>query len=64
MGLVPRRGAPHQFVELFVVASWEEHLRQHADRLTGFDRVYEERVTAFSDPPEQSSRLVSVDVSD
>lgn len=47
-----------------MVASWEEHLRQHADRLTGFDRVYEERVTAFSDPPEQSSRLVSVDVSD
>jgi len=25
----------HRFVEFFVVPSWEEHLRQHNDRLTG-----------------------------
>jgi len=54
----------HQFVELFAVASWEEHLRQHTDRLTGFDQEYEEKATALSDPPERSSHLLSVEVED
>jgi MFS family permease len=54
----------HRFVELFVVPSWEEHLRQHADRLTGADRQYEEQVDALSDPPPQTSHLVSVNVRD
>jgi hypothetical protein len=31
------------FVELFVVPSWEEHLRQHHERLTGTDRDYERK---------------------
>jgi MFS family permease len=54
----------HRFVELFVVPSWEVHLRQHADRLTGADRQYEEQVDALSDPPPQTSHLVSVNVRD
>ena len=29
---------PHDFVELFVVASWDEHLRQHTDRLDRYRR--------------------------
>jgi hypothetical protein len=54
----------HRFVELFVVPSWEEHLRQHADRLTGADRQCEEQVDVLSDPPPQTSHLVSVDMRD
>ncbi|MEV6026576.1 hypothetical protein [Streptomyces sp. NPDC052036] len=30
-------------MEAFLVASWEEHLRQHGGRLTGFDREVEEK---------------------
>jgi MFS family permease len=54
----------HHFVELFVVPSWEEHLRQHTDRLTGTDRQYEEQAEALSDPPPQTSHLLSVDERD
>ena len=28
----------HRFVEIFVVPSWEEHLRQHRERLSGVTR--------------------------
>jgi hypothetical protein len=28
---------PRRFIELFGVASWEEHLRQHRERQTGTD---------------------------
>ncbi|MFF7187482.1 MFS transporter [Streptomyces sp. NPDC008222] len=34
---------PQQYLEAFLVASWEEHLRQHGGRLTGFDREVEEK---------------------
>jgi hypothetical protein len=34
-GLFRDNEAPRRFVELFVVPSWEEHLRQHGNRLTG-----------------------------
>jgi predicted MFS family arabinose efflux permease len=63
-GLFRDGETPHRFVELFAVASWDEHLRQHADRLTGADRLLEESATTLSDPPEQSSHLISVDLSD
>jgi MFS family permease len=44
-----REGAdPSQFVELFEVASWEEHLRQHGGRLTGADRAFEEEAEALA----------------
>jgi hypothetical protein len=33
---------PNQFVEVFRVSSWEEHLRQHEGRLTATDQVIEE----------------------
>ena len=41
----------NHFVEFFVVPSWEEHLRQHNERLTGVDRQFEEQADALSDPP-------------
>lgn len=49
---------PNQFVELFSVPSWEEHLRQHAGRLTATDRAIEEEALAFSDPPAQGDHLL------
>ena len=54
----------HRFVEFFVVPSWEEHLRQHNDRLTGADRQYEEKADALSDPPPQTTHLLSADILD
>ena len=54
----------HRFVEFFVVPSWEEHLRQHNDRLTGADRQYEEQADALSDPPPQTVHLIAAGVLD
>jgi transmembrane secretion effector len=41
---------PDHYLETFVVASWEEHLRQHGGRLTGSDRAAEDRARALVDP--------------
>ena len=49
---------PREFVETFRVPSWEEHLRQHAGRLTATDQVVEERALSFSDPPAAPQHLV------
>jgi hypothetical protein len=49
---------PNQFVEIFRVPSWEEHLRQHEGRLTATDRVIEEAALAFSDPPAKADHLL------
>ena len=49
---------PDQFVEIFRVPSWEEHLRQHEGRLTATDRVIEEAALAYSDPPAYSDHLL------
>jgi len=61
-GLFRDGEAPQQFVELFTVPSWEEHLRQHSDRLTGTDQEYEEEAQAFSDPREETSHLIAVEL--
>ena len=50
------------FVELFVVPSWEEHLRQHHERLTGTDRAYQQRATALSQGEPVVAHLVDVNV--
>jgi hypothetical protein len=50
------------FVELFVVPSWEEHLRQHHERLTGTDRAYEQRTVDLAENETGVSHLISVDV--
>jgi hypothetical protein len=47
---------------LFVVPSWDEHLRQHTDRLTGADQQYEEAAKALSDPPVKTAHLIAADV--
>ena len=54
-----RDGArPNAFVEIFSVSSWEEHLRQHAGRLTETDRAIEEAALAFSEPPAYADHLL------
>ncbi len=52
----------HRFVELFVVASWDEHLRQHDERLTGAGRLIQDRAFALSDPPPHTSHLIAAEV--
>ena len=37
------------FTEVFAVRSWGEHLRQHADRLTGADWEFEQRTAALAE---------------
>ena len=50
----------HQFVEIFVVPSWAEHVRQHDERLTGADQALEERAIALADGTPQVQHLFSV----
>ena len=50
------------FVELFIVPSWEEHLRQHRERLTETDRAYQQRATALTEGEPVAAHLVDVDV--
>ncbi|MGA8014864.1 MAG: MFS transporter [Candidatus Dormiibacterota bacterium] len=53
--------AEHRFVELFVVASWDEHLRQHGGRYTVTDREVEEQAGTLSDPAPVTSHLIAPD---
>jgi hypothetical protein len=63
-GLFRDGEAPRRFVELFVVPSWEEHLRQHTGRLTETDRQYEEQADVLSDPPPQVAHLIAAEKRD
>jgi hypothetical protein len=49
---------PDRFVESFTVASWEEHMRQHAGRLTGTDRAAQAEANRYSDPAPKASHLI------
>jgi MFS family permease len=61
-GLFRAGESEHVFVELFAVPTWEEHLRQHADRQTELDQNYREQAAKLSDPPPQTTHLISADV--
>jgi MFS family permease len=63
-GLFRDGETPHEFVELFVVSSWDEHLRQHSGRLTGTDETYLDAARAFSDPPPRTSHLIAAETPD
>jgi len=63
-GLFRDGETPHQFVELYVVSSWQEHMRQHADRLTGTDQQYEEEADAISESTVDTSHLIVVELPD
>jgi MFS family permease len=53
---------PGEFEEIFVVASLEEHLRQHRERMTATDISFEERAKALSDTPPHTWHLLSADI--
>ncbi len=61
-GLFRDGETPHQFVELFVVSSWDEHLRQHSDRLTGTDAAYLDYARSLSDPEPATSHLIAAEL--
>jgi MFS family permease len=60
-GLFRDGESPHEFVELFAVASWDEHLRQHSDRLTGTDTEYLDTARSMSDPPPRTAHLLATE---
>src|SRR5579864_674766 len=60
-GLFRDGEVPHSFVEMYVVPSWDEHLRQHRFRMTGTDHEYEVQASSLSDPPPDTSHLIAVD---
>jgi predicted MFS family arabinose efflux permease len=39
---------PSVFIEVFVLPTWDEHLRQHHERLTGYDRELDVRMSAHA----------------
>ena len=49
---------PDHFVELFAVASWEEHQHQHDTRLTAEDQAIEARALGFSITPPVALHLL------
>jgi Transmembrane secretion effector len=49
---------PDTFVEVYQVPSWDEHLRQHSDRLTGADQEAERRALQFVDGDPAVSHLL------
>jgi MFS family permease len=63
-GLFREGETSHRFVEIFVVDSWDEHLRQHRERQTATDQAFEEEVNSLSDPPPETRHLLSAEVSD
>ncbi|MCW2503455.1 MAG: ykuC-like MFS-type transporter [Actinomycetia bacterium] len=49
---------PSRMVEVYVVPTWEEHLRQHTGRLTATDQAFEERAHALVDGEPQVVHLL------
>jgi MFS family permease len=56
-GLYRDGAEPDRFVELYQVASWAEHLRQHEGRLTVSDRRREEAVRLLASGPPRATHL-------
>nr|WP_089010035.1 MFS transporter [Micromonospora viridifaciens] len=48
-GLFRSGETPHEFAEVFLVPSWDEHLRQHGGRLTEADQRAEDRARELAD---------------
>ena len=61
-GIFRNGEAPSEFEEIFVVPSWEEHLRQHRERMTATDLSYVEEAIALSDMPPHTWHLLSADI--
>jgi MFS family permease/quinol monooxygenase YgiN len=48
---------PRRFVEVYLVPSWQEHLRQHTDRQTGADQELVEQAVGLTDGPPEVAHL-------
>jgi MFS family permease len=63
-GLYRNGEQPGEFEEIFFVASWEEHLRQHRERLTATDRSFEDEAKALSTTAPETHHLLSTELED
>ena len=63
-GLFRNGEQPGVFEEIFFVASLDEHLRQHRERLTSDDRAFEDAAKALSTTPTRTWHLLPTDVED
>ncbi|HEY3934962.1 MAG TPA: MFS transporter [Gemmatimonadales bacterium] len=63
-GLLHVLDSPDSFTESFMVPTWEEHVRQHTERLTGTDQVFLDAAKALSDPAPRVVHLGVVDLSE
>ena len=61
-GLFRNGERPGEFDEIFVVASWDEHLRQHRERMTATDIAYEDQAKALSETDPQTWHLLPTDL--
>jgi MFS family permease len=57
-GIFREGEAPDHVVEVYLVPSWEEHLRQHGGRLTGWDQELEARAAALAEGPARVTHLL------
>jgi MFS family permease len=55
---------PAILVEVYLVPSWEEHLRQHDGRLTGSDQAFEQAAVALAEGPATVTHLLPADSQD
>jgi MFS family permease len=49
---------PHCLVEVYLVPTWEEHMRQHTGRLTGADQEIEELAHSLTEGPPEVAHLL------
>ncbi|MGB8179654.1 MAG: MFS transporter [Acidimicrobiales bacterium] len=61
-GLFRNGEQPDEFEEIFTVASWEEHLRQHRERLTTADRDFEDAAKSLSSIPPSTRHFLPADL--
>jgi MFS family permease len=55
---------PAGYVEVYQVPTWEEHLRQHEERLTGSDEREEDKAVALAEGPAAITHLLPADYQD
>jgi quinol monooxygenase YgiN len=60
-GLFRDGESEHRFVEVYQVASWDEHLRQHDGRYTETDRETEEQALALIEGEPEVHHLLPPD---
>lgn len=61
-GLFRNGERPGEFDEIFVVASWDEHLRQHRERMTATDFAYEDQAKGLSETAPHTRHLLPTDL--